>query len=787
MTILCGSLGKTSSLTYLHDFFMNKLTMIRIQLTAIILCLFSLCAQAQDYDYNLLYTQVDQMTNKVVIGFEVLTNEGGLEVNSSNITLNERVNGKIKGLTIDRIEEPENLDNTSVTIVFLIDISGSMRGERMEKAKQAVILAISSASLPQNSKVYISTFDNDISDNIEITSETVESIVSPIDQRGKDTDLYRSTIVKINEIKDLPGKKILIALSDGVNDIKKNPYYKTNPPLTREDVYAAAASADSSFFVFPVGLGSKAEVSFLQQLVESSPNPTDSVILANDPDFLKDIFLGLVSDFTGTYRLFTIPESRIYLGEPRRLTATWGGVTKFFEYKAGAVNNEIDLRYKSRKARMRHWISLFAGGLTAILLTLVGLALFRPFLDRRRFKKKHVKNYQPEPNRMRYDPITQDAIQEGDEVVMKCQQITLFTTWQTLGHCPSYPSCTEFVNPCDGAGAGEGEKKFFQQKGIDKIFNWLWFGAAGGFLAWVLYAATKFFDLKWFEKLFHSVFASEAVAQKFGTSKAGRDLLNNVDTIHYDALQGLFLGTCICFALSLASELGDSRKRSALRIVLRAILAALIFLPIFVGGFLLQYFVIELPYPSGLITWAVFGLALGIFLSIRSNIEFKKAILGGLVGALLAYHVYYGISLLLTDFALAKLISFILMGAIFGAVIVTIITGLEDFDLVVQTPSQFRGSVKPISKWLKKGMEVYIGSMSKCYVFVKWTDEYVEGRHARMTYSEGRVWIEPLAETLLNGVILPENEQVMLNNDDIIQLGRYSVSRFKYREKRVKK
>ncbi len=752
-------------------------------LVSMYMACFALSAQ-EEYDYNLLYTEVDEMSNKVVIGFEVVENEGGLAVSSTNITLRERVNGKIKNLKIDRIEEPENLDNQAVTILFLIDISGSMKGERMDKAKQAVILAISSASLPQNSKVYISTFDNDISDNIEINANNVEEIVTPIDQRGKDTDLYRSTIVKIEELKSLPGKKILIALSDGVNDIKRNPHYRTNTPPTREDVYAAAAQTDSNFFVFPVGLGNKAEVAFLEELVKQSPNPTDSVILANNPDFLKDIFLSLVSDFTGTYRLYTIPEARIYLGEPRQIRSTWGGVTKRFDYKAGAVNNEIDLRYKSRSARLRHWITLFSGGLTAIILTLLGLALFRPYLDRRKFKKQHVKAYVPEPNRLRYDPITQDAIQEGDEVVMKCQQITLFSTWQTLGHCPSYPSCTEFVNPCDGAGAGEGEKKFFQQKGIDKIFNWLWFGACGGFLAWVLYALTKFFDLKWFSGLFHSVFKSEAFAQKLSTSRAGKDLLNNVDTVHYDALQGLFLGTCICLALSLAIELGDSRKRSALRIIMRVILAALIFLPIFAAGFLLQYFVIEIPYPSGLITWTVFGLALGLFLSIRSNIELKKALLGGLVGALLAYHVYFGISALLTDFALAKLISFILMGAIFGAVIVTIVTGLEDFDLVVQTPSQFRGSVKPISKWLKKGMEVYIGSMSKCYVFVKWTDEHVEGRHARLTYSEGQVYIEPLAETLLNGVILPDNEKAPLNNEDIIQLGRYSVSRFKYREKR---
>ncbi len=91
---------------------------------------------------------------------------------------------------------------------------------------------------------------------------------------------------------------------------------------------------------------------------------------------------------------------------------------------------------------------------------------------------------------------------------------------------------------------------------------------------------------------------------------------------------------------------------------------------------------------------------------------------------------------------------------------------------------------KPISKWLKKGMEIYIGRSSKCYVFVKWEDEYVDDRHAKLVYQGGAVHIIPLFETMVNGVIVPENQKTVLQGDDIIQLGRYSISRMQYKEKR---
>ena len=74
--------------------------------------------------------------------------------------------------------------------------------------------------------------------------------------------------------------------------------------------------------------------------------------------------------------------------------------------------------------------------------------------------------------------------------------------------------------------------------------------------------------------------------------------------------------------------------------------------------------------------------------------------------------------------------------------------------------------------------------MSKCYVFIKWEDKSVGERHAKMVYYQSNVYIIPLHETLVNGVIIPENQKTPLMNNDIIQLGRESISKMQYKEKR---
>ena len=166
-----------------------------------------------------------------------------------------------------------------------------------------------------------------------------------------------------------------------------------------------------------------------------------------------------------------------------------------------------------------------------------------------------------------------------------------------------------------------------------------------------------------------------------------------------------------------------------------------------------------------------------------SSIILSRGLLGGLLAALAAFLIYQIIAYLFKDYIGAKLISLMVLGGILGSILVTVITALEDFELEYISPQRFKNTV-PISKWLKSGIDIFIGTDSGCYVYIKWNDDAVQPQHGRLLYENGAVYIQPLAETMVNGVIIPHNRKMALQNGDIIQLGRASQTRMRYKEKR---
>ncbi len=93
-----------------------------------------------------------------------------------------------------------------------------------------------------------------------------------------DTDLYRAILVKAEEMKSLTGEKVLIVLTDGKNDIRRNPLYRganALPKLGETDVYNYVSSLDSTFQIYPIGVGNEPNEQFLKQLAQSSYNKHD--------------------------------------------------------------------------------------------------------------------------------------------------------------------------------------------------------------------------------------------------------------------------------------------------------------------------------------------------------------------------------------------------------------------------------------------------------------------------------------------------------------------------------
>ena len=764
---------------------------------------FALNVEGQDRQKRLenakiISVNINQETNTVdatVIAPKI----NGAVFNSNTAKFTETIDGQRYPLVFNRFEELGNNNTDIYSILFVLDWSGSMRDDdRLVKAKDAIFNTIQSVSLPSGSKFFLTAFHDTIYQNYEVNknniSEQLDKYPVPVRGKGRGTDLYRATIVKTQEMGAFPGKKVIILLSDGENDLSLNSYYRDNNvvPYSTTDVFNVISEEDvkSNLIFYPIGLGSGADTTFLKQIPELTANEKDRYIYSESPDGLVQIFLTILSQYAVTYHVKLKPTRPIFKGESRRLRLNWqakglpSAMITEYDYAGGSFIEPINLSVSQIKNTPLTWAIYFLLGIGIVGGLLAGLMYFVPFLRSKEFKKKFVIPYVPEKNKIRRDPITQDAFDEGDLVVVKCKQMTSLGTWEALGHCPNYPNCMEFSDPCTGSGGEDMQGNFFSQTGVFRTLNWLWFGAVGGFGAWVLYALIQIINPEGLDNMVGRWFSSESIQAKFMELRGGESFLNNIPDLVDQTLIGLFIGACLIIAIAIVEERGHSRKFSPRRIAIRGVIGIFVSFLIFFSGYVFQYLVLPKPFLAGIIIWAVFGVAFGAILSIKSSVELGRGIFGGIVSSLASYLIYYGISFITPDDVLAKLLSFIALGGVLGALIVTVISNLEDFELVYLSPSEYTGMVKPISKWLKKGMEIYIGRASKCYVFVKWEDEHVDDRHAKLVYQGGHVHIIPLCETMVNGVIVPENQKTILENADIIQLGRYSISRMQYKEKR---
>jgi hypothetical protein len=706
---------------------------------------------------------------------------GEVTFNSETARFYERFDGQRCDLNFYDFDKTSEIKGAAVdtfSILFLMDCSASMRADnRIQNSKEAIRRTMEEINLPPGSQIYFSIFNDTISRNQILTKDNVEEILEPViippKGFGKYTDLYRALIWKVRELEQMPGKKVFILLSDGENDTKVNPYYKTNRRFQPEEVDAEFKRVDEAvdFLMFPIGLGGETDSVFLKNLPTITKDTSDGYVYSENATELLDIFLDVLSTYSSDYMVQLTPTCTDYKGEVRfnYVEATPFGTTNF----------------GTKISSFFYWLKLILLGLFIVGFLLLGLMYLVPFLKSKEFKRRYVIPFEPEPNKIKRDPITQDAFEEGDLVVIKCRQVTSLSTWQALGHCPNYPSCMEFNDPCPGSGGEDIQGSFFSQQGIFRILNWLWYGAVGGFVGWLFYALSRYKDFQWLNDLTEDILTGKSMFAKLNAMDGGPALINNHAAFVDNFLYGLFTGTFVILALTFAEEMGQTRKFSIKRMLVRGLLGLLVSFIIFLGGALLNFLVIQNVLITELITWSAFGLAFGAILSVDSSIDIKRALLGSIIAVIVAFGVYYGIySLIQSNDGLQRLLSNLALGAVLGALVVTIIANLEDFELVYLSPSEYSGMVKPISKWLKKGMEIFIGTSSKCYVFIKWDDEFAQDKHAKLIYYGGVVYVIPMYETLVNGVIVPENQKTPLQNGDVLQLGRYSNTKMQYKEKR---
>ncbi|MCB9294571.1 MAG: FHA domain-containing protein [Lewinellaceae bacterium] len=481
-------------------------------------------------------------------------------------------------------------------------------------------------------------------------------------------------------------------------------------------------------------------------------------VVGEDTLDLPVVFQGRVSDTTlfGAGEVFQVKtqSERDYHREKRTYLLTWRSPDpnqKEMLADISVQKNWSLLTPFSLTRQLSFW-DLLVLALFILAAALLVLSELFPWINIYQFKKKYVVPYAQvkKEGERKLNPITGRALEPNEMVVHLCDRAMCdvpFRIWKNRNyrcwHCPEH---------CDGdAHVWTGE--FFSQKGGAQKLNWLWFGAAGGALAWLINVGLE-----------RALAGSAAENQEY----------------EY-ALLGFSMGLAYAFMLSWVEEIGQGRSLSVGRILLRTLMGATM-------GALLFYVSSLIGDANwlGAITWLVFCVLLGLVISFNSSINWKRGALSGLIAGLVSGVVYYLIPLLFPEASVVKIITLIVAGGILGQGMIQVVKRLDKIELQVVSPSYRSGIVFALDNFLLAGKNILIGKdMKTCDVRVKWEDPYVLAKHAELRLANNQVYIKPLgeAELWINEDRLQNGKSMLIKGGEIIRLGRNSDTVFKYLQK----
>jgi VWFA-related protein len=187
-------------------------------------------------------------------------------------------------------------DREPASVLLLVDVSGSMAGERIQQAQLAINEFI--GVLEPNDQVALMTFSSGVNLVQDFTSDhgALQAAVANF-QLTNDTALYDGVIEAAAKMSQTQGgRKLIVLLSDG----------QANIGLEKRDASIAAAR-DAGIGFVSVGLGAGTDRQYLGELSKASGG---ALIEAATPPELRQAFTNLAFAIRSQYTLVTeVPRS----------------------------------------------------------------------------------------------------------------------------------------------------------------------------------------------------------------------------------------------------------------------------------------------------------------------------------------------------------------------------------------------------------------------------------------------------------------------------------------------
>ncbi len=695
-------------------------------------------------------------------------------------------------LLIDEIEYiTKNVAYIDSEIFIMIDASMSMYKNGYSRMQTILKSLFDSKSL-HGQKINIAWYsDNIIGGDFKAMSNVSFEHFSKLEQDVKEWAAQSNLTIMFEALYDIIQRK---------GGDKKNKVLLFTDGQSIEDSSIELQKALNSLTsisnieIFPILLGNSANTSFFKTIVDRTQSSLDEMKRGNlSQAFIQGIIKGNKKSLPNLKVSTKLIDATFQPLEERGYKIKYSVDGEGFSDRKKAVINSSTGTVDIRPLEHLEYnvFSVLLIGLFIIAALLLFFWLLIPTYNRLHFKQNHIKKYSSikKAGVRANDPLTLEEIKDDETVVVMGKKIMLLETWKYLKEHKGETSKDHaifFKNQLSG--------NFFSQNGDFQRLNWVWFGALGGYLAWCIGLLFKMVSIDFYLHLLESWFDTP---QK------------QISSAVYDAsLTGVAMGVGIVFALALVDELGSSRSFRISSIFKRVLIGAIVGLFVFLGESYLTASFFNSSYIGGLLGWTIFGTFIGLTVTFFSSIELKNGIIGGFISGVISFHFYYLFQTApffidVFNASFAQMFSFIIYGCVLGYVIFKVVFRLEDFDITFLSPEAFYGRKNPISKWLKSDSyeAIYIGTDPGCEITIKWSQQDKKAvllpRHARLTYDDGLVNIEPLnkesengktekAELLINNTLV--NRKTILNDKDRIRLGLHSISlmEFNARQKGTK-
>ncbi|MBN1882397.1 MAG: VWA domain-containing protein [Deltaproteobacteria bacterium] len=298
----------------------------------------------------------------------------------------------IEDLTVLEEDTPaENLElvptdpvRDPLTVVLAIDISGSMAGTPLARAKEAAEVFVELLE-PQDT-VGLVTFDHNVYVNVPLTDDHDEviDVIRSLEYKG-DTALYQAVIDSSKLLLDVTeGRRVVVVLTDGRND-------KANSTATEMDAVTAANEARA--MVITVGLGNQINTTVLDGIASETGG---RFFYAPTPGDLNDVYELISEQLHSLFRLsFTSPfperPDRVVLIHTLAVSLTYrgeeiSGSRDFLASTNPPPATGLIMEYQEKKRIEEGWknafIALLAVG--AVLIVVILLVLITRTVRKRR-------------------------------------------------------------------------------------------------------------------------------------------------------------------------------------------------------------------------------------------------------------------------------------------------------------------------------------------------------------------------------------------------------------------